>query len=145
MWAFNCFSQNHEPPSAGSSLLFELRRYKNLNYVQVFYRISNGTSSIESADESLYIPQCGRACPLQKWFNLFGDSMPTGNQSEECRRLQQRPIQLTNIRIPTKLSRSASLSSGGGFATTTNIIISQPTIILIIFYLYRMFVFFLNK
>lgn len=77
------FLQLHVPPYA-SCIMFEL--YNTVNstekYLQVFYRNSTDANNIPA----LEIPNCSSTkCPLDKWYELYGDILPTKSYDEECR------------------------------------------------------------
>lgn len=70
----------HSPPYA-SCIFFELYKPNDSseNYLQLFYRKGNATDF-----PALEIPSCGSKCPLSKWYELFGNILPTKSYEEEC-------------------------------------------------------------
>lgn len=78
------FFQPHMPVYS-SCLLFELYKSNNSTekYLQLFYRNSTDTAN---APVPLEIPNCGTSkCPLNKWYELYRDILPTKTYDEECR------------------------------------------------------------
>lgn len=72
--------QPPQQPPYTSCLFFELHKTKTENYIQVFYR-----NSTEKNVAALEIPNCGSPkCPLDKWYTLYRDILPTRSYDEEC-------------------------------------------------------------
>lgn len=63
-----------------ASLLFEIRIRKNVPYMEIFYKRSADTKTLEL----LYIPKCGYACPLQKLYTLYDNILPKNDIQTEC-------------------------------------------------------------
>lgn len=76
----NSLFQLHVPPYA-SCLFFELYKPNDSseNYLQLFYRKGNATDF-----PALEIPNCGSKCPLNKWYKLYQNILPTKSYDEEC-------------------------------------------------------------
>ncbi|XP_031636521.1 uncharacterized protein LOC116349294 [Contarinia nasturtii] len=70
------FHNVHIPPYA-SSLLCELYKSNDSFYIQLFYRKSN-----EENPTPLNIPNCGTKCPIDKFYELFDDILPTDFETE---------------------------------------------------------------
>lgn len=66
-------------PPYVSCIFFELHKTDIDNYVQVFYR-----NSTESDVPALNIPNCGNKCPLDMWFELYQNILPTQSFEKEC-------------------------------------------------------------
>ncbi|XP_053698567.1 prostatic acid phosphatase-like [Sabethes cyaneus] len=67
----------HNPPFA-ACLLFELRASSSgVPYVSIYYRDS------AAEPEPLYIPRCGKHCPLQKLIELYQHLLPN-HWDQEC-------------------------------------------------------------
>lgn len=56
----------------------ELRRYKDEHYLQIFYKNSDRNP------EAMELPECGKACPLSKMYEIYDDILPKNDFSTEC-------------------------------------------------------------
>lgn len=73
--------QMHIPPLT-SNILFELYQRDDEYYVQLFYR-----KTISENAQPMEIPNCGTKCPLDKFYELYKDILPTEDEDFEslCR------------------------------------------------------------
>lgn len=95
--------------------MFELRLYKNMHYVQILYKDS------DELPEPMYIPGCGKSCPLRKMYMLYSNSLPAGELDVEC----AQPIETQNTdNIVIPLSEQNSSISKSSAVGKVNIIIS---------------------
>uniref|UniRef100_A0A6B2EF65 acid phosphatase n=1 Tax=Phlebotomus kandelakii TaxID=1109342 RepID=A0A6B2EF65_9DIPT len=69
------FDPPHSPPFAACVML-EMRLIEDKPYISVFYK--NTTAE----PEPMYIPQCGKSCPLKKMFQLYSDLLPHDWEAE---------------------------------------------------------------
>lgn len=69
--------QLHIPPFA-ASIFFELYERDGEYFVQLFYR-----KAPTEFVPALYIPNCGKMCPLAKFIELYQDVMPTESENFE--------------------------------------------------------------
>lgn len=67
--------QLHIPPLS-SSLLFELYKRGEENYVQISYR-----KTVSDDELPVMIPNCGTMCPLAKFYELYKDILPSSDES----------------------------------------------------------------
>lgn len=70
--------QLHRIPYA-ACIFIELYESVDGPYVQVIYK-----SSKRHNTDPLEIPNCGSKCPLDKFYELYGDILPTKSFDEEC-------------------------------------------------------------
>lgn len=62
-----------------SLIILELRYYQNEYYVTLYYRNEN-----QQTVEPIYIPQCGTACPLAKFKQVYAAILPKNSFDVEC-------------------------------------------------------------
>lgn len=72
-----CFLQLHIPPYA-SALFFELYERDTGYYVKLFYRKTN----VEKPSP-LLIPGCGKLCPLQRWYEIYKNILPSDTEDHD--------------------------------------------------------------
>lgn len=65
------------PPYA-SSMYFELYKRGTEYFVQIFYR-PTATEKVQS----LNIPDCGTLCPLDQFYKLYEDVLPTESEDRK--------------------------------------------------------------
>lgn len=70
--------QLHRVPFA-ACIILELYQSANGPYIQVIYK-----SSTRKNTDPLDIPNCGPKCPLEKFYELYADILPTKSFDEEC-------------------------------------------------------------
>lgn len=75
----------HNPPYR-SSVMFELREFKDGHRVQVFYK--NSTAEPTPLD----LPGCGTSCPLEKMFQIYKEVLPVNWERECTLSLLQMPL-----------------------------------------------------
>lgn len=78
----NTWKQPHIPNHA-SSLLFELHKSNGRYHVELFYKKSHGED--KEPLEPISIPNCGQKCPLNRWYEIYKDILPTDDFDCECR------------------------------------------------------------
>lgn len=76
-YSFQTHFQFDLPPYA-SSLYFELYNRGSKYYVQLYYRNSN-----EENPPPLEIPNCGKFCPLEEFYELYKDLLPTEYETHD--------------------------------------------------------------
>lgn len=74
-----CFLKPSLPPYA-SCLFFELYKNETNYYLQIFYR--NSTTALNVP--ALEIPNCGAKCPLNSWYAIYKEILPTKSHEMEC-------------------------------------------------------------
>lgn len=61
-------------------LLFELRSTPTGPRIEIFYKKSSETD----VATPLYIPHCGFSCPVDKFYELYNDIIPTDDFANTC-------------------------------------------------------------
>lgn len=66
--------------------MIELHKSNGIFHVEIFYKKNRG----EDAEplEPLTIPNCGKQCPIEKFFEIYEDIIPTDDFETECRSLE---------------------------------------------------------
>jgi len=105
----------HNPPYV-STVLFELREFKDGYRVQVFYK--NTTEEPEPLD----LPNCGTSCPLEKMFEVYKSVLPV-NWEDEC--------QLSLLQMPLIESVDDSISVVGIFAFIALMLLASALVLFI--------------
>lgn len=70
------------PPYA-SAMFFELHQVNGKFHVELYNKRELGEDKVPL--EPLYIPNCGQKCPLNKFYDLYQDILPTEDFDTECR------------------------------------------------------------
>lgn len=70
-------------PTYASCLLFELHQLNGTFYVELYYKRDRGEDEVPL--EPLVIPNCGKSCPLSKFYEIYEDIIPTEDFDTECR------------------------------------------------------------
>lgn len=83
------FQDPHIPPYA-SCLFFELHKSNGVYHVEIFYKRNRGDDS--EPLEALFIPDCGKKCPLNQFYKIYQDIIPVEDFETECRRVEISPI-----------------------------------------------------
>lgn len=64
-------------------MFFELHKFNGTFHVEIYYKRSRGEDKVPL--EPLSIPQCGKKCPLERFYELYRDVIPTEDFDTECR------------------------------------------------------------
>lgn len=78
------------PPYA-SCLLFELHQINGTFHVELYYKQERGEDKVPL--QALFIPNCGQKCPLNKFYEIYDDIIPTEDFDTECRLPSASPLQ----------------------------------------------------
>lgn len=79
---FNIFQPRHVPIFA-SAMFFELHKFNGTFHVEIYYKSYRGEDKVPL--EPLSIPNCGTRCPLEKFYEIYQDVIPTEDFDTECR------------------------------------------------------------
>lgn len=69
-------------PNYSSCVFIELHETSAGFHVEIYYKQHHGEDIIPL--EPLFIPNCGRKCPLSKMYELYDDILPTDDFDTEC-------------------------------------------------------------
>ncbi|KAG4079088.1 hypothetical protein HA402_001059 [Bradysia odoriphaga] len=74
--ALGVFDYKFVPYAA--AIIMEMRYYQNEFYVILYYKNSDANP------EPINIPNCGTACPLSRWYQLYDGILPKNDYKTEC-------------------------------------------------------------
>lgn len=80
--SFNVSFKGQYTPYFSSCLLFELYQTNVGHHVEIYYKQQN--TEFLNALEPLFIPNCGKKCPLARFYELYEDILPTNDFDVEC-------------------------------------------------------------
>lgn len=70
-------------PPYSSCLMFELHSFNGTFYVELYYKQERGDDKVPL--QPLFIPNCGQRCPLNQFYEIYRDIIPTDDFDTECR------------------------------------------------------------
>ncbi|XP_031637767.1 lysosomal acid phosphatase-like [Contarinia nasturtii] len=70
-------------PEYAACLFFELYTSNNGHYVQLYYKRDREVE--RQPLQALNIPNCGKKCPLDQFYRIFQNIIPSDNYDEECK------------------------------------------------------------
>lgn len=64
-------------------MFFELHQFNGVYHVEIYYKRDRGEDKVPL--QPLFIPNCGQKCPLNKFYEIYQDILPTEDFDTECR------------------------------------------------------------
>lgn len=72
-----------------SSIFFELHKSNGNYHIEIFYKRHYDRD--DEPSEPLFIPNCGKKCPLSQFYEIYQDIIPTEDFDTECRLTETLP------------------------------------------------------